>query len=288
MIGSACAALLRTQGYRVLTLTRKALDDPDSIQWAPADRWIEHNVIDGCAAVINVTGISIAGSRWTPAYKQKLQDSRTVPAAFLASLIRDAAQPPPVYIGASGVGIYGNTGPGAVREDHVSNDDGFLRRLAHDWESAHLALDRLTRVVVLRIGVVLSNEGGFMERLGPPARFGLYPVFGHGDQIMSWIHIEDLTRVFHTVMTSSSVLGPLNAVAPHALSFRAFARHYRAANTGYGLIFRIPRWVARLVFGEMSDVLLESTHASAQTLIEHGFSFKYPDARGALHALLGR
>ncbi|MDX1407969.1 MAG: TIGR01777 family oxidoreductase, partial [Saprospiraceae bacterium] len=245
----------------------------------------ERNVIDGAVAVINLTGVSIAGNRWTRAYKQQLYDSRILPAGYLNTLIAGAKTPPSVYIGASGVGIYGRSASHPVTEEQVSHDDTFLVKLARDWEAAHAAISTSTRVVIPRIGVVLSNDGGFLERLQLPASLGLYPVFGDGRQILSWIHMDDLTRFFAWLVEQPDLAGPLNAVAPHPVSYRMFARHYRSAKTRYGVIFGIPRWIARLVFGEMSDILFDSTNASAERLLSRGFTFNFPDATGALQAL---
>lgn len=283
MIGSACARLLKELNYEVVILSRSASPGRrDVVQWTPSKRWISTNVVDGAHAVINLTGASIAGRRWTENYKKALHDSRVVPADFLRELIGEAEHKPQVYIGASGVGIYGNSGSDPVTEDDALDNERFVVALANAWERAHRAIEPLSRVVVFRIGVVLARTGGFYERMRLPARFGIFPVFSGGHQMLSWIHLDDLVQIIARAIARAEFDGTVNAVSDTPLSYRSFAREHRKATGHAGLIIAIPAFVARALFGEMSSVLLDSCHASNQKLRGLGYECTFPDAPAAL------
>jgi uncharacterized protein (TIGR01777 family) len=285
LIGTACRQLFHSLGYDVLILTRQREVQAGQITWDPASRYIAENVVDGAHAVINLCGLPLPDRRWTKAYKTKLKDSRVVPAAFLAELHRSAAVPPACYIGASAVGIYGDRGSMPLHEADASHADDFVPELVRSWEHAHQQVPA-SQTIILRIGVVIASDAGFMAKVLPPTRFGMYPCFGRGGQIISWIHIDDLARMFHHVVQTPISPGVYNAVAPGSITQRSLMQQLRSVSGRPGLIFPVPEMALKIVFGEMSTILFESADVRPDKIRESGFTYKLPDISTALRAVL--
>ena len=287
LIGQACQKQLKANGYEVLVLTRShPRGRSDMVQWDPARREISDNVLDGAFGVINLTGASLAGHRWTTQFKQTLISSRVEPAIFLSELIDRADIKPTVYIGASGIGIYGSTGPGLVSEETDADTRSFLGRLAVDWEAAHARMPDEVRLVILRTGVVLTTQGGYLQKMLLPAKFGLYPVFGQGDQYLSWIHMTDHVRLIEQCIDQESIRGIYNAVSGSAVTYRTFARAHRTIRGGLGIVLGAPIPIVKFILGEMADMLLDSCNADASKLMSEGFKPQFENISAALRDLI--
>ena len=178
--------------------------------------------------------------------------------------------PPKVFISASAVGYYGNTHDEEVDEAH-SSGTGFLADVCRKWE--HEALQANTRVVILRMGVVLTKKGGALKKMLTPFKLGLGAVLGTGNQWMSWIGMPDLLEIFHFALKNDSLSGPVNATSPYPVTNEAFSKEI-AKSLGRPCLFRAPEWFLRLVLGEMAeDALLSSTKALPKKLLQSGFEF---------------
>ena len=283
MLGQACAEQLSQSGYEVCILTRSPRA-ANHIRWNPAEGQIDDNVVDGAYAVINLTGTPLDGARWTSSYKKILKDSRIVPAQYLTRLIDDSTQKPKVYLGASAIGIYGDSGDSPVQEDFdAAEQDHFVVQLGQAWEAAHPRYAD-GRTVILRISVVLAKEGGFLPRVLAPAKLGAYGYIGSGRQMMSWVHLEDLVRSIQHCL-ESDVTGTFN-VSAGAMSSRDVMRVLRSVRNVPGLIAGMPSIVAAVVLGEMTELLEWSCNASSGKLTGSGFSFKYPELKRAFEDLL--
>ena len=276
---------MSAEGYDVCVLTRHGHTAPGEVSWNPEKQWISQDVINGALAVINLCGRSLADRRWTRPYKEKLFTSRTQPTQFLQKLCKEASHPPECYIGASGVGIYGDQGSQLIYDDSRLTGDGFIPELVTAWEDAHREIPE-ARNVILRMGVVLTIRGGFMERLLLPMHFGLYPYFGSGKQLMSWIHINDLTRIFLHCIRTNSIAGVYHATAPESVAQKDLMHTLREVNRGVGLLCSVPRFILRMVFGEMASMLLESADVRPDKIMRTGFQFKYPGIHAALEEVL--
>lgn len=287
-IGAACTAFLREQGFRVRLLSRQVVPDAsDVIRWDPGREWIEENVLDGAHVVIHLTGRALPDQRWTRAYKEILYESRTIPAAFLGKLIADCQDPPQTYIGMSAAGIYGDTGSRIVTEADVpESSDRFVVELVMAWEEAHKNAGQGLRTVILRCPPVMTMEAGFLPRILGPTRFGLYPYFGMGRQMLSWLVIDDLCRAMHHAITTTGLEGTFNIAAQEVVTSRQFIRQVRSVNSAAGILIPVPGIMIRLMYGEMAQILFDSIHVSSEKFRGTGFRFAFDELEGALRHLL--
>ncbi len=223
----------------------------------------------------------MASGRWTEKRKKEILESRKVTTKLLCESISACKEPPPVLVGASAVGIYGNRGDELLTESR-QRGEGFLADVCALWENSYSSFNG--RLVILRTGVVLGH-GGALEKLLPPFRLGLGGRLGEGKQWMSWIHLDDLVKMYLFSLENSSVSGSLNAVAPHANTNKEFTK---SLSSSLGVIapFPVPTLAVKTLFGEMSSVLLESQRVSAEKVLSLNFSFSYPRLEEALASLL--
>jgi len=245
--------------------------------------WVRQ--IDGAVAIINLSGLSIAGARWTESRKKELLLSRTQPADALVQALKGSQARPPVLINASAVGYYGHVPQEPVAEDHPCGSD-FVSRLCSAWETAASSAQELgVRVVLLRSGIVLDKSGGALKRMLLPFRLFVGGPLGSGDQWLPWIHKEDEARAILFVLEKTSVLGPVNLVSPEPATMRDFARAIGKALRRPSF-FNVPAFVLRAAFGEMADMLLTGQKVIPQKLVREGFEFRFPTLSGALKDLL--
>jgi uncharacterized protein len=288
LIGSQLVPFLRTGGHDVARLVRQRPSAADEIAWDPAGGWIDATSLEGMDAVIHLAGVSIAGGRWTTARKAAILNSRLQGTSLLAETLARLQRPPRVLISASGIGYYGDAGSTPLTESSPPGD-GFLAGVCRAWEEATApAAASGIRVVLPRFGVVLSGRGGLLARLLPPFRFGVGGPLGSGEQFMSWIALDDLLGVLLRAIADDRLAGPVNAVAPNAVSNRVFAETLGRV-LSRPTVLRTPARALRLVAGELADeLLLASQLARPARLEDVSFSFAFPTLEDALRHELGR
>jgi hypothetical protein len=299
-LGSPLAEVYAEEGHDVRVLTRslgdgEARHDPGTgkpgitrVGWHPsgeAGAWAP--IVDDADAVINLAGESLGDRRWTPQRKARLRDSRILATRSLVAAIGAAAAPPRVFISSSAVGYYGPSGAEPKTEASKAGD-GFLSRLAEDWESeARRAEATGTRVVLLRTGLVLEKTGGALPRMVRPFRFFVGGPIGNGRQYISWIHRLDAIEMVRWIVETPAVAGPVNATAPHPVTSREFARAVGRALRRPSLL-PAPAFALRLMLGEMADPLVLTGQrvvpAQAQA---HGYHFRYPEIDIAMRGIFG-
>jgi uncharacterized protein len=287
-LGGALVRRLRTDGHDVIVLTRRPSGD-GQLAWSPGtppggQPWAR--AIDGAGAVVNLAGESIASGRWTSARKRAIRESRVTATHGLVAAILSAAQPPPVLLSSSAVGIYGSRGEETLTEQSPIGA-GFLAEVGRAWEQEALAAAAVTRVVLLRTGLVLGKGGGALPQLALPFRLGVGGPVGSGEQYLSWIHLDDWVSLARWALDTAAVSGPLNATAPGPVTNAEFARVL-------GRVLRRPAWLPapafalRLALGEMADALiLEGQRVLPARARELGFTFEHPTIDGALRAIYG-
>lgn len=243
---------------------------------------LEHlNAFD---AVINLAGEPIADKRWTDAQKERIEQSRWHITETLVGLCAASDHPPHTFLSGSAIGYYGRQGATPVTEDDNTPHDEFSHQLCKRWEAiAQEAASEQTRVCLLRTGVVLAGHGGALKKMLPPFRLGLGGPIGDGQQMMSWIHLDDMVAGIQFLLEHDQCQGPYNFTAPHPASNEAFSKTlgkvlHRPA------FFRVPAFVLRTALGEMSDLLLTGQAVLPQRLEQAGFVFEYPQLEQALHA----
>ena len=287
LVGSVLVPRLKAEGHDVLRLVREGGGEPGTAVWDPVAGTLPAGVFDSVDAVVNLCGSNVAAGRWTAVRRSELRDSRIRSTGTLVRGLAAAASRPRVLVNASAVGIYGDRG-GEVLTEKSPAGSGCLARLCVDWEAeAMKASDSGTRVVCLRIGVVMSGRGGALAKMLPLFRLGLGGKLGDGRAWMSWISSEDLVRAILFVLTEPSVSGPVNAVSPDPLRNEQFAATL-AASLSRRAWMPVPAALLTLAFGEMArETLLASCRALPAVLRERGFVYRFPDLPGALLDTLG-
>jgi uncharacterized protein (TIGR01777 family) len=235
--------------------------------------------------VIHLAGEPV-GQRWTPEAKRRILDSRVAGTRNLVEALGRLTRRPETLICASAIGYYGSRGDEVLTESSAPGS-GFLPEVCVAWEREAQAAEAFgMRVVRVRTGIVLDSNGGALVRMLPPFRMGLGGRLGSGRQWMSWIHVEDLAALFQFAV-ESQVRGPLNAVAPNAVTNSEFTRELARA-LRRPAVFPVPGFALRLLFGEMADVLLASQRVAPGAAEAAGFQFRFPQLAAALESLLRR
>jgi len=279
LVGNAVLARLAADGYAPVPLTRRAWEG--AVTWDVDEGAIDTSRLAEFDAVVHLAGENIAG-RWTAQKKRDIRDSRVEGTALLARSLARSGRPPALFVQASAVGYYGDRGSELLRESSGAGT-GFLAEVCTEWEAASRPLEEVgTRVVRLRIGMVLSADGGALPSLIRPIRFGVGGRIGSGMQIVSWIALEDLVGVIRHVLDRPSIRGALNCVAPETVTNQELTAKV-AKRLRRPAWLPLPAPLARLALGEMADeLLLASARVDASKLLASGFRFRYPSLDAAL------
>lgn len=291
-IGRALCRDLLLAGHEVAVLTRDASRAVGRVpqgagvaQWSPGQPEGLPQVLSDADAVVNLSGESVAARQWTPEFKQRLVDSRVNSTQALVQAIRQANPRPKVLVNASAVGIYGDRGEEELTESSAPGS-GFLAELAVRWEqAAEGAREAGVRVVKLRIGIVLGEGGGALEKMLLPFRFFAGGPFGSGKQWFPWVHLDDVTGLTLHALQSDAVDGALNVVAPGIVRQGEFCRVL-------GRVIKRPSWLPvpgfalRLAAGELAETLLWSQKVIPQVAVQTGYIFRYPQLEEALRSVL--
>jgi uncharacterized protein (TIGR01777 family) len=285
-IGAALLPSLKATGATVTRLVRNSATNPDEIAWDPA-RPLLPDSVSGFDAVIHLAGESIVG-RWTEARKRRIRESRSQGTGHLAQAVTKAPQPPRVFISASAVGFYGNRGEEILREDSPPGE-GFAAEICRQWEDAtQPAAQAGIRTAQMRIGVVMSADGGALPEMLTPFRLCLGGRLGNGRQWWTWVSVRDVVGAIQHVLDHESLSGPVNTVAPNPVTNAEFTR-ILASVLNRPAIFPMPAFAVRLIFGEMGEELfLGSQRVEPAKLADTGYQFQHPDLKNALQEILQR
>jgi uncharacterized protein (TIGR01777 family) len=280
LIGSALVGHLKSEGHTVQRLVRRATVAPDEIQWDPKTGYVDIEALRGVDAVIHLAGVGVGDKRWTKRYKSEILNSRLLGTTAIANAVAEVK--PQVFISASAIGWYGDSGNRAVVEsDSVGND--FLAAVCREWEgAADLAGD--VRTVKLRTGLVLDPTGGALGRMLPLFRFGLGGKLGSGKQWWSWITLHDVVRAIIFAL-ENPIAGPVNLTTPNPVTNQEFtAALARAMNRP--ALFPAPAIALKIALGGFSSEVLGSKKVMPNALSEAGFVWDYPHITNALTALI--
>lgn len=269
-------AALKKRGYEVIRLARKSEAlQPDELQWNPESGLAEPKALNGVDAVIHLAGRGIASARWTQTEKDRIYDSRVVATKQLVKQLLTLEQPPPVFIAASAVGIYGDCSDKVVDESQPAGSS-FLAQVARDWEAASVPLNEAgVRVAYARLGLVLDPNAGALAKMLPIFRWGLGGRLGNGKQYWCWIAIEDVIEGLCWLLENPQARGPYNFVSPEPVTNQQFTT--KLANAiGRPALIPAPKFLLRFVLGEMADaLLLTSCRAVPSRLVTQGFSMQH-------------
>ena len=287
LVGAQLVAALEQSGAQVIRAVRRPVkDESRELSWDPEAGKIDAARFEGVDAVVHLAGENIAGGRWSEAFKRKIRDSRVKGTRLIAEAIAGAKNGPRTFVCASAIGYYGSRGDETLTESSAPGDD-FLAKVCQEWEAAcQPARDAAVRVVNTRIGVILSTKGGALKKMLTPFKLGLGGKVGDGRQYMSWVALDDVVGAMQFALTTSQVSGPINLVAPRAVTNLAFTKTLGQV-VSRPTIFPMPAFAARLAFGEMADaLLLSSTRVDPQALTAAGYQFRWPELEPALRHLI--
>ncbi|TMO54198.1 TIGR01777 family oxidoreductase [Pseudoalteromonas phenolica] len=287
LIGSAlCKLLFETHELVVLTrdINKSKNLLPSSV--AAIDNLEDIN-FDDLDAVINLAGEPIADKRWSAQQKQKIFQSRLSITEEIVKKINASDDPPKVFISGSAIGFYGRQpAENVITESYSSTYPEFSHQLCKQWEE--LALQAQcpdVRVCLLRTGIVLSNQGGALNKMLPPFKLGLGGRMASGKQMMSWIHIDDMVNAILFLLEDQESQGAFNLTAPEPVSNSAFT-DILAKTLKRPALFPMPEFVLKLLFGEMSDLLIYGQNVIPEKLEQQGFAFKHRNLNTALNDIL--
>ncbi len=282
MIGSALTNELN-KNYDIIGVSRnpgKKLENCAETIDKPAALELIHSGVHGIA---NLAGASIAGSKWTDSYKKILTSSRVDFTGEISEAINRCENKPEFFLNASAVGYYGNSTEN--KDESSAPGRGFLAELTAEWEKAALLARESTRVILPRIGMVLSQTGGALEKMLLPYKFFIGGPLGSGRQFISWIHISDLIKSMIFAIENSDFRGVYNACSPNPENMKIFSRTL-AEVLGRPNLFPVPEFVLKLLLGESATIVIEGQKAIPEKLNQYGFEFEYPGLKEALRNLL--
>jgi uncharacterized protein (TIGR01777 family) len=281
LIGKHLVTKLKNKGYDVAILGRSK--KPNNYVWNPEKKEIEKEALKNTDYIIHLAGTNIGGKRWTNKQKQKIIDSRVKTAQLLFDTVKENNIPLKAFISASAVGYYG-----AITSDHIfietdSPANDFLGETCRLWEQSADQFEKLgIRTVKIRTGVVLSPEGGALERMITPVKMGIGSAFGSGKQYMPWIHINDLCNIYIKAVEDAQMIGAYNAAAPEQLRNKEFMRTLASVLKAPFWFPAIPAILLQLLFGKMSAIILEGSRVSATKITAAGFQFQFLELESAL------
>ncbi len=296
MVGKALTKVLLSLGHEVIVLTRDPAKNrvtPPGLSYAGWD--IQKDYLDTTALakadhIIHLAGAGVAERRWTPKRKKEIRDSRVLSSRLLVRNLSAVTHQVRSVVSSSAIGWYGpdpkNSHPAGFTEEAPPSSD-FLGITCREWEQGiEDGMPAGIRIVKLRTGIVLAREGGAFREFLRSVRFRIAAIPGKGSQVISWIHLEDLVRIYIAAIENDKMKGVYNAVAPSPVTTRELVTRMAGNRGKRHLRIRVPALLLRIVLGEMSIEVLKSATVSCAKLVQTGFQFRYPDIRSALTELL--
>jgi len=291
-IGRHLTKLLVSKGYDVVIFTRSAGKKMEKgvtyFHWDPDTGTCDINALKELDAVVNLAGAGIADKRLTEKRKKEVMDSRVNSTEFLLSNLKEHSPGCKTFVSASAIGYYGpdKGGEKPFTETAPPHDD-FLGTTCRLWEAASQKATAFLRMAIIRTGIVLGKDGGAYPQFAGPLSFGVMPVLGSGKQVVSWIAIDDLVRLYVHALEHEEIFGIYNGVAPEPVTYRQLMRTIRKVKGGLGIPVPVPAFALKLILGEMSTEVLKSCTVSAGKTLGSGFTFNYPDIISAIKNLNG-
>ena len=292
LIGSKLGLRLSNEGNEITLFTRNVKLAEKNQSWVShikkwdynnPEQW--KNSIGGIDAIVNLVGANLSAKRWSENYKKIIYNSRVISTRNMVNAISTCKVKPKAFITVSAVGIYGDKGDEILSENSNYGDD-FLANLCKDWENEAAKVDSLgVRRVTLRIGIVLSTNGGMLKKLLLPYKLFLGGKLGNGNQWLPWIHIQDVINIIEFALTNDSLTGVVNCCAAGIVKMKDFAKTFG------NIVHRpsylcIPKFIIRIVLGEIANTAVSSQRISIEKLLAAGYKFKFPELENALKNLL--
>ncbi len=287
LVGQRLSQLLVEKGFEVTHLSRNPTNDEyQSFHWDVKKNEIDKEAIKNCDTIIHLAGAGVAAKRWTKKWKKEIYDSRIQSTRLLVEAIRNHNSRLSHFISASAIGIYGwDTGENLI-DENASKGEGFLADVVADWESEVSKLDDFgVKNSIVRIGIVLSDQGAALMEMMRPIKLGFGAPLGSGKQFMSWIHVDDLCELFiHLIQAEQK--GIYNAVAPEPVTNKEFTQLLAKQLKKPLFLPNVPSLALKLMLGEMQVMLTGGNKVSSKKIEQTGFNFQYPSLHSALKNLV--
>src|SRR5258706_5651626 len=286
LIGSRLTQLLVAKGHLVAQLTRFGKAGPAAFQWDPAKGAMDEKALGQVDTIVHLGGGNIAGRRWTASRKEEILNSRIESTTLLFQALRNNAHAVQTFVSASAIGYYGFGEDDKIfmEEDKPGND--FLAQVTRRWENEVDKIGNLgLRVAKLRIGIVLSNEGGALQEMIKPIKWGLGSPIGSGQQFLSWIHLDDLCKMFMTAVENERINGAFNAAAGWCTNAEMTKAIARVMHKPLWLP-SVPAIALHVILGEMADIVLKGSKVSSEKIKRTGFRYQFDNLNDALTNLL--
>ena len=287
LVGENTIPTLLAKGHEVHRLVRRAPKSADEIEWNAESGFAESEraKLENFDAVVHLAGDNVASENWSDEKKRRIKESRTVGTRVLVDALKSLQNPPKHLISASAIGFYGNRGDEILNEQSAPGE-GFLPEVCAAWEDEIKRAESFARVAFLRIGVVLAKDGGALEKMLTPFKFGVGGTIGSGKQYMSWIALDDLIKMIHFVLEDKTISGAVNAVAPNAVTNQEFTKTLGKV-LSRPTFLPVPEFAIKTLFGEMGEtLLLEGSRVVPKKLQDAKFEFDFPNLEAAMKHVL--
>jgi uncharacterized protein len=297
LIGSRLTHHLIERGYDIVILTQQKNRSPENLKITYSYWNVEKEIIDKKAVlsadhIVHLAGAGVMDHKWTTDYKKKILESRTKSAELIVNCLKENEHHVKTFVSASAIGYYGADGKILERKDGFIESDlpskDFLGETCLLWEASAEPVTALgIRLVKLRTGIVLSKKGGALKEFKKPLRFGIATVFGNGKQIVSWVHIDDLCRMYCEAMENKYLHGSYNAVAPEPVSQKELILLLgNKMRNKFFTAVHVPVFILKFVLGKRSIEILKSATVSDRKIKAAGFTFLYPSIESAINELI--
>jgi len=294
LVGKLLTKALVQKGYKVLILSRTtngktASGSVSYATWDVKKQQIDREALQSADYIIHLAGAGVVDKKWTEAYKKEIVESRTESSRLIFETLQNNPNKVKAIVSASAIGWYGadaNPVKSFIETDKA--DESFLGDTCRLWEQSIEPVESLgKRLVKLRIGIVLSNDGGALPEFKKSLRFGVAAILGNGKQMVSWIHIDDLCRLFIAAIENENLSGSYNAVAPNPVSNKALTITLAKVIKGnFYIPLHVPAFVLKIMMGQRSVEVLKSTTVSCKKIMDSGFSFNFTEIKDALENLV--
>lgn len=289
LIGKHLSKKLGEKGYKVTLLSRKK-DNSFNFpvySWDPEKNLIDTEAVQSADYIIHLAGAGIGDKRWSEKRKKLITESRIKTGELIFKKVRDTGTKLKAFISASGISYYGTTTSEKIFRETDPPAEDFLANVCLHWEQMADRFEEYgIRTVKLRTGIVLAEKGGTLGRMITPVKLGIGSPLGSGRQYLPWIHIEDLCDIYIRAIEDSNMSGVYNAVTPQHTTNRNFMELLAKVLGKPFFAPSVPSFLMRLLFGEMSEILLNGSRISSEKIISSGYTFIFPDLRNALKNLL--
>jgi uncharacterized protein (TIGR01777 family) len=286
-VGQHLISFLAEKGYSINVLTRKenfkVSENIQFFQWDIEQQYIDKNAFENVDTIINLTGANIGEKRWTKERKCEIINSRIKSIDLLYHYVSENNFNINTFVSSSAVGFYG-----AVTSNHIFDETSecatdFLGAVCQIWETRAIKFNDLgVRTVILRKGVIIGKNGGIYQKLSPLAKLGINVSLGSGKQYLPWIDIRDLVRLYDFILSNSKISGIYNTVSSEYITMNDFSKTLLKSFDKKSIFPNAPAFIIRLLFGEMSVMLLEGSRVSNEKLKSTGFSFKFDTVEKSL------